>query len=428
MPAVPFLTTYDPPGSSEGTLDPLGLYQIADQLATRLVPAVRERMQRVRFLTAMAIGGLVTEGLDGDLDQLEAQPFLVWEWLAVEAIVRALGDDPDVWGVPGTLVTRRALAEYNYLDHRSYLKTPRIFGFHGVYKRLAIHLGLVDVHLGPRTESERLVDAWARDAGYGGLSGCRSLLSKWRHAVQRSLTNDPARTRPGWKGDDWAELAEVVGPHRARWREKRYLREALHAADDRALGALPTIWRLQGEFTEEDFAEEPLHERLAKESPSYATLLEAIRAYEGFCRGLHDGFDLLRAEATAADAAGFEITSIGNDGDFVTSLHELDRRYEDAHRRLGEVDLQIANLFDARFVPFAEPMSPGPCALAMCEHHENIQKHKSADGKRPWFDRLGPDRIYMRHRYREPRRPIAPDRFVHEYRGWPIRRFYRDLT
>ena len=43
----PFLTKYDPPGSSEGTLDPLGLYLLADQLATKLVPAVRERMLRI---------------------------------------------------------------------------------------------------------------------------------------------------------------------------------------------------------------------------------------------------------------------------------------------------------------------------------------------------------------------------------------------
>ena len=45
---LPFLTSYDPPGTSEGTLDPLGLYQIADRLAVQLVPAVRERMQRIR--------------------------------------------------------------------------------------------------------------------------------------------------------------------------------------------------------------------------------------------------------------------------------------------------------------------------------------------------------------------------------------------
>jgi len=63
---LPFLTAYDPPSTSEGTLDPLGLYLIADQLAVQLVPAVRERMQRIRFLTAMAVGALVTEGLDDD--------------------------------------------------------------------------------------------------------------------------------------------------------------------------------------------------------------------------------------------------------------------------------------------------------------------------------------------------------------------------
>src|SRR4051794_7791268 len=64
--SLPFLTAFDPPATSEGTLDPMGLYQIADQLATRLVPGIRERMQRVRFLTAVAVGSVVAEGLDGD--------------------------------------------------------------------------------------------------------------------------------------------------------------------------------------------------------------------------------------------------------------------------------------------------------------------------------------------------------------------------
>jgi hypothetical protein len=100
----PFLTSYDPPGTSEGTLDPLGLYQIADQLAIQLVPAVRERMQRIRFLTAMAVGAIVTEGLEDDPRQRDASPYLVWEWLVVEALIREMEDDPSIWGVPGTLV------------------------------------------------------------------------------------------------------------------------------------------------------------------------------------------------------------------------------------------------------------------------------------------------------------------------------------
>jgi hypothetical protein len=46
--SLPFLTSYDPPRTSEGALDPLGLYLIADYLAMQLVSAVRERMQRIR--------------------------------------------------------------------------------------------------------------------------------------------------------------------------------------------------------------------------------------------------------------------------------------------------------------------------------------------------------------------------------------------
>ena len=83
----PFLTAADPPGTSEGTLDPLGLYQISDQLASELVPAVRERMIRIRFLTAIAVGTFVTEGLAEDAAQREASPYLAWEWHVVESIV-----------------------------------------------------------------------------------------------------------------------------------------------------------------------------------------------------------------------------------------------------------------------------------------------------------------------------------------------------
>lgn len=47
----------------EGTLDPRGLYQIADLLGTELVPAVRQRMQRVGIISAMAVSAFVTDML-----------------------------------------------------------------------------------------------------------------------------------------------------------------------------------------------------------------------------------------------------------------------------------------------------------------------------------------------------------------------------
>lgn len=425
----PFLTSYDPPGTSEGTLDPLGLYQTADQLAVQLVPAVRERMQRIRFLTAMAVGAIVTEGIDDNPQQRDASPYLVWEWLVVEAIIRSMGEDWSVWGVPGTLVARRALDQHGYVDARSYLKTPRIFGFHGVYKRLATHLGLVDVHLGPGPNAERLADVWARGMDLGGVVGAKPLFSRWSSAIRRSLAEKPPRTKSGWGSEGWEELAQAFAPSACKAREKRYLRELLHAADDRRLGALPTIWQLQADFDGDEYREELLHDRLETREPGYRRLLGGIRAYEVFARSLQDGFDTLGAEAARLDAQGFAVPEIARDADFKRSVTNLHERFEKAHHALGEVTLtsvSLQNLFDERFGAFSEPMDAGACALALCAHHEAIQKAKG--DKRPWFDRIGHDRIYLRHAYREARRDIQPGRYVHDYRGWPIRRFYLDLS
>lgn len=425
------MTTYDPPGASEGTLDPLGLYQIADQLAVQLVPAVRERMQRIRFLTAMALGAIVTEGLEEDPKYLDASPYLVWEWLVVEAIVRQMADADDIGGVPGRHMARRAIDQHGYLDARSYLKTPRIFGFHGIYKRLAVHLGLVDVHLGLGPNTEKLADAWARGHGFGGLNEAKPIISRWREAVRKSLDEKPPRAKPGWSGEKWTELARSFAPATARAREKHFLEELLIESKDRPLGALPAIWQLQEDYDDDQFREEDLHDRLEKRQPTYRPLLDAIRGYESFSRSLQDAFDVLKAEAARPDAQGFVVSEIAGDEDFKRSVSGLHRRFETAHRALGEVafsSLSIQNLFAERFQAFSEPLESSECALALCEHHLKVQRGKSADGKRPWFDRLGPNRIYIRQRYRDARPDIAPGRYLHEYRGRPIGRFRADLS
>jgi len=424
---VPFLTAYDPPVISEGTLDPLGLYQIADQLATRLVPGVRERMQRVRFLTAIAVGALVTEDLEGDPERPDSSPFMVWEWLVVEAIMRCRAEHPGVWGVPGSLVAKRALSQHGYLDARSYLKTARIFGFHGVYKRLAIHTSLVDPHLGARAECERLVDAWARGLGYSGIEDWHDLRDKWRAAVRRSLGQDPPRTRTGFQKSDWEELADTMLPSEASRPEKRRLRELLNDARERQLGALPLIWNLQSEFQDKEYREEVLHRRLEEQHPELTTLLVAIRDYERFCRSLQDAFDILRAEAGIEDARGFDVTSVARDPEFAQSVAGLDQHFERTRQSLAELDLEMVALFEERFGPFSEPMAVADCAVKLCDHHDTVQKQKSETGKRAWFDRLGRNRIYMRQAYRIPRRSIEPDRYVHDYRGRPIRNFYFDV-
>lgn len=429
--SFPFLTSYDPIGASEGTLDPLGLYQIADQLAVLLVPAVRERMQRIRFLTAMVVGAIVTEGLEDDPQQRDASPYLVWEWLVVESFIRSLGDDQGVWGVPGTLVTKRALDHYGYLDARSYLKTPRIFGFYGVYKRLATRIGLVDIHLGPGPNAEELATAWAVDQGFSGLKEAKPHIKRWTDAVRRCLGEKPPRTKTFWDGKAWSELANAFSPSQSKNHEKKYLRQLLVAREDDRLGALPSIWKLQASFSDDEFSEESLHDLLEQEKPEYNQLLKAIRAYEAFARSLQDAFDILKAEASRGDLQGFTVTQIASDEDYRQSVDGLHGRFELANNALAEVagaGSSLQHLFAERFKLFSEPLDAGVYALALLTHHENVQKSKSAEGKRPWFDRISPDRIYIRHQYREQRREIMSNSYVHDYRGWPIRRFCFDLS
>src|SRR5262249_21659401 len=160
----------------------------------------------------------------------------------------------------------------------SYLKTPRIFGFHGIYKRLAVHLDLLNVHLGPGPNAERLVDAWAHGQGLNNLGGAKALFAKWRTAVRRSLDEKPPQAKPGWTSESWRELANAFTPGSARSRERQVLTELLLASTGKTLGAFSAIWKLQEAFVDDDkFREEDLHDRLKKRQPAYAALLNAIR-------------------------------------------------------------------------------------------------------------------------------------------------------
>lgn len=430
MSNFPFLTTYDPPGSSEGTLDPLGLYMIADQLATQLVPAVRERMLRIRFLTPMTVGALVTEDLEPNEQHPHVLPYLVWEWLVVEAIVRSLQDEKGLWGLPGSHVVRTAVSEHNYVDERCYLKTPRVFGFHGVYKRLAIQLGLLDSHLRFRAPNgEELVRQWSRDRGLGNFDTHHPLFQKWRAAVEVSLRESPVRTRtsPRWNKDDWLELTEAFVPHRFKRREKKCLTRFLHATGDGQLGALTLIWNLLAHLDGQEIDQHAFYQQLRDAAPDYVVVLDAIEAYESFCRNLTDAFDILRAEGSRQDVQGFPVLSLRNDSEFRALADRSHQLYQDGLRQLSEVDPLAESRFIDRFTTFAEPLPVEQFALALCDHHDGIQREKSREGKRPWFDRMGPERVYMRQNYRVERPDPAPDAYVHDYRMNPIHRFYRDL-
>jgi len=64
---MPMLTEADPKVSAEGSIDPLGMYAIADALAVRMIPGVRERQTHPRFLTSIAVSLSLCSEFDEDV-------------------------------------------------------------------------------------------------------------------------------------------------------------------------------------------------------------------------------------------------------------------------------------------------------------------------------------------------------------------------
>lgn len=78
----PLLTEADPATSSEGSIDPLGTYAIADSLALQLAPGVRERQSHPRFLTASVVSMAVCGEFDEEVVASDgiSEPWQVFEW------------------------------------------------------------------------------------------------------------------------------------------------------------------------------------------------------------------------------------------------------------------------------------------------------------------------------------------------------------
>lgn len=137
---LPLQSEEDPAVSSEGAIDPLGLYTIADALGTRLAPGVRERQSRPRWLTAIAVGMVVCQEFPPEsvADDGVSEPWQVFEWYVVEGLVRTASDSDDLKRLPGLLKARQAVHRDKVpLSAARYLKAPSVYGFHGVYRALA---------------------------------------------------------------------------------------------------------------------------------------------------------------------------------------------------------------------------------------------------------------------------------------------------
>ena len=230
---LPRLTLLDEADAkSEGSLDPLGLYAIADRLAVRLVPGVRQRQSHPRFLTALAVAAHVCAEFPEDAvspkDQV-SEPWQVFEWYLVEGLVRTGTERDDLRGLPGRDKATAALGDGVPLSARRYLKNPSVFGFHGVYRVLANDLSIhLSDHLG-ETGSQLLV-AWEEEQDLVGFvtsrpgpgAGWRQSLKK---AVEDGLTVGATARSGTWSG--WSFFHDHLIHSRIGPREGQVLAKAL---------------------------------------------------------------------------------------------------------------------------------------------------------------------------------------------------------
>jgi hypothetical protein len=322
---LPFITLPDPVVTGEGVLDPLGLAATSEVLAEWLVPGMTARMGRPRFLTAMAVAAAVCEGIEDSIAKDGVSPaHLVFEWLLVEGFAR-VGAREEVVGTPGIGKGRDARDRRVPMSAATYLKAPTVFGFHGVYRRLAVAIGIIDADMRLAENGYRLVKIWEREQGLEGFSdvaasrsGLRAVI---RSAVEDGLRDGYTNRSHAWPG--WSFFVQHLLPlPKPGSEEVRFLRQLILDSTGGTRGELFTILEAHRDDGEPQSEVVIAGALLQKSSPGLARKLKTITAFESFCRVIETSFDLLRYLSSRAGAK---------------ALHEAEYAQDAAAKRLAKM-------------------------------------------------------------------------------------------
>lgn len=433
---APLLTEKDESESSEGGLDPLGTEPLADRLANKLAPGVRQRQQHPRFLTTIAVSlslcaelGEETVARDGI-----TEPWLVFEWHVVHGLV-LLGSQQkvDLRGLPGQLKAEQALKEGVPLSPKRYLKTPSIFGFHGVYRVLAERLGIErDGFLGE--QGYELLMLWSREQGLDGFAGTsngpgrnrrKELLEALRDGLARCAV---ARTN-GWAG--WRFFAKHLAHRNPGPKERKFLARLLLEDGKGFRGEVlrflvspagQRVWRR--EMDSDRWSERAFHRALLdRASPELRRLLQAIDAYERFACLIQNAFDECLYEMTRRRGyvSALELRRLD-------AVKQAGRAAPTALREAAErlEPFGLASQFQQLFGALGEGGTASQWVEQLMAHHLETQRNKPPNGKLPWFE--SDERGYIiRPLYRRDEPAGCDNDYVHLFRTRSLWSFASDL-
>ena len=458
---APLLSERDAAAGTEGGIDPLGLAAIADRLGSVLVPGVRERQLHPRFLTAIAVSLAVCEEFEHDTvaEDGVSEPWQVFEWYLVEGLVRTSrsnGDEPPddnvattnvtrdelktTRGVPGSRKARQALDENFTLSAKRYLRTPTVFGFHGVYRVLARTLGIEDNDTGGLGKAgTELVQVWSKERGLPGFIGTaegpgRAVLRDLRNAVASGLVAARTTKSDGWAG--WKFFREHLDLYSAGKDEAKFIIDCLlsHQGDEYGYRreALSFLISAEGRnIFKSHNSERAFHAALRNQaSEGLRQLLDAIDCYEAFARLCQDAFDVCLVEMALPNSK-VTASHFGNLDSVKQAAERVPAMFQDLLNRLEPFG-ESARLRESCGL-LAEHCLPMEWARLLLKHHSETQQRKQPVPKLPWVIELDGGRWQIRSQYQRRYTQGSNaaqekrDRYVHGYRTNSLWNFACDL-
>ena len=439
---LPRNSAYDPPSAGEGRLDPLGFGVIADRIADSYARPVRARMRRIRFLTSMAIGGTFI----WDLNSIEPAvagdtPDIAFERVVIEALARGgqSGVHLDT-GIPGITKAQAALLSKSRLDARGYLKSPRVFGFSGVYRPLSQATLLTDRWGGVLEAGRELIAGLEPDSGLNGLATGKTgtdggdFLAWVAQESANSLRTGRNCFSP--KHPYVSLLASIAAPQGAGAAERAALhgvlthpQMSLQPEDDGAYLELLQI--LNQEMFIDSSEWDMVRALLEKGSPALRARMLMLIEFEEFARTLLWAFDTYRF-ISSQSVGGFpdrQVLQANNvlrnvagsvSGLFNSTLAEMSQAVDQG------VDPSLSGAFAERFSAFGEISSVVQLIEVLMAHHFAVQKNKAPDGKRAWLE-LGGAGYAIRPMFTVTNEPELQDKFIHPYRLLTLVDFLVDI-
>lgn len=427
----PVLSEYDPATEGEGSVDPLGLQPGYERLADRILPAVTVRMGRPRYLTAIAVGAHVcSEWVDESYAADEVTPpWLVFEWFVIESFVRSRDKLVDTRGIPGIQKVENAVRNGRHVNAAAYLKTPAVFGYTGIFRRLARGTRVLGESGDLDDAGYELLAAWSKDQELAGFFNDQPGPGReFRESLRKAVREGMERGQTVYRtAEFWNALAARLEPGRVGKTERKVLLRLIEerCGEGEAVGAL--VAELKSRKRALEYPEEASFLRNLRRGPeTLKTYLAAIDAYEAFCRPLTDSFLLMRHLSTAANGG-----AIGPD-EFsrVSSAKKLKTALVAGVQAASSNEVLVKELPHLPTVlqRFEAVKTTQELFNTVLEHHEWVQREKPPDGKRAWVERSRGGKIIVRAAYGVDEEALTPrSPYVHDYRVPTFSRFLNDL-